>query len=302
MTALTKRIFVLTAGSICILSTLACITNNVFFHFPGNNYFPKDALLVAILLPILLIGCCLQFGKTSLYSQIAQEIIYLFLVMSVIALATNAIQYTPFKPIDQHITQLDSTLHIDIKKIMAWTAEHHWLKKILSIIYDSLPYQMSFIPILVIATRQFALIREYYCLLLLSTLIGFSFYYFLPTMGPASLLESPYFTTAQYATGIKFTEIHHYKQPSTLEGGMIALPSFHVIWAWLCLYLVRRWRLIFMFLLPINVLLMASCILLGWHYPVDLLGSFLVLLLTHALGARGLKAPLSDSRGSDAYF
>ena len=39
----------------------------------------------------------------------------------------------------------------------------------------------------------------------------------------------------------------------------------------------------FLILLPINGLLMASCLLLGWHYAIDILGAFLVIFLSHAL-------------------
>lgn len=65
--------------------------------------------------------------------------------------------------------------------------------------------------------------------------------------------------------------------------GFIGLPSFHVIWAWLCLYLIRSWRIAFFLLMPINGLIVLACILLGWHFPTDLLGSLVVLLLAHRL-------------------
>lgn len=273
----------ITAFIICMLSTIALAINHFIFKFPGNNYFPSETFLVAVLLFLALQGSYLQFGGKSTPVFIMREIIYFFLVMSVIAFATNAVQFTPFKPIDEQLIAMEATAGIHIEDIIAWTMSYSWLAKILAYIYDSLPYQMSLLPLVAIFMRKFIYTREYFCLLLMSALIGFSYYYFFPTMGPASFVQSPYFSKAQYATGIKFTEIHQYVIPSTLEGGMIALPSFHAIWAWLCLYLIRWWRLIFILLLPINLLLIASCVLLGWHYPIDLLGSLLVLLLTHGL-------------------
>lgn len=64
---------------------------------------------------------------------------------------------------------------------------------------------------------------------------------------------------------------------------MISFPSFHVIWAWLCLYLVRQWRWVFILLLTMNFVLMVSCVLLGWHYCIDLAGSAVVIFLSHLL-------------------
>lgn len=266
--------------SLILLATIALTINYFVFKFPGNNYFPPDTALLAILLFVALAGCYLQFGKESTAVKIAKELIYYFFVMCVIAFATNAIQLTPFPPIDKTLIAIESFMHIDVGQIVSWTINHSWLKETLIFVYDSLPYQMSILPIAVIFMRKFAYIREYYCLLLISALLGFSFYYFFPTLAPASFLQGP-FSIEQYATGVKFKEIHQHISPSTIEGGMIAFPSFHVIWAWLCLYLIRWSRLLFCLLLPFNLLLIASCVLLGWHYPTDLLGSLIVLVITY---------------------
>ncbi|KTC86678.1 phosphatase PAP2 family protein [Legionella brunensis] len=271
----------LAALSLGILATVAMAINYFFFKFPGNNYFPPDVFLIAVMLFLAFIGSYLQFGKESMAVKMTRELIYYFLVMCVIAFATNAIQYTPFTPIDDLLVSLEASIHINIVDIVTWTVSHPRFTQILVHIYDSLPYQMSFLPVATIFMRKFSYLREYYCLLLVSALLGFSFYYFYPTLAPATTLQNPIFSPEQYATGIKFKEIHQHISPSTIEGGMIAFPSFHAIWAWLCLYLVRWWRLLFFLLLPVNILLIASCVLLGWHYPIDLLGSFIILLLTH---------------------
>ena len=156
-------------------------------------------------------------------------------------------------------------------------------KMLLEFTYNTLPYQMSYIPMLIIASGRTKYIREYYFLFLISAIIGFSFYYFFPSTAPASIIKSNYFSTAQYATSLKFMQIHQHIQPTTIDGGMIALPSFHTIWAWFCLYLLRGWPVVFFIMLPVNLLLVASCVLLGWHYPMDILGGIVVILLSHGL-------------------
>lgn len=269
-----------TAIILSLLSGLAVAANNWLYHYPGNNYFPPDTLYIAVSLILMYAGFALQLGPHSRLTTTLKELFVFFAVMSVIAFATNAAQYTPYITIDNKIVRFEKSLHINLLSIISWTVAHNTFKNVLAFIYDTLPYQMCFIPLAMIVMRSTA-IHEYYFLLLFSALIGFTFYYFCPTTAPASVLHGQYFTVAQQATGLKFSQIHHHIQPTTLDGGMIALPSFHAIWAWFCLYLLRGWPIVFAILLPINLLLVLSCVLLGWHYPTDIIGSIIVIALSH---------------------
>ena len=269
------------AVCLLILSTAAIAVNHFIYHYPGNNYFPEQTQAIFLSLVLMYIGFILMLGLDHLVTKLVLEVFYFFLVFSLLALATNATQLTPFETIDQYIVQLEGCAGINEAAITKWTQLTPVLYHLLSFIYDSLPYQMCYIPLFIIATQQVALSREYYFLLLFSALLGFTFYYFFPTTGPASLFKSPFFTTAQLATGLKFTDIHHHLQPSTIEGGLIALPSFHVIWAWFCLYILRNWSLIFYVMLPFNLLLISACVLIGWHYPTDIVGALIIILLSH---------------------
>lgn len=277
-----KRHFsLIVACFICLLSTLAITVNSFVFKFSGNNYLTQAILTIPINLALVYWGLSILIDKNSPYMKISINLIYFLLIYPVIALATYAVQFTPFPPIDRFLILIDSSLGIHQERIMRWTAEIPWLYTLLALIYDSLALQMCLLPLIIIAMRKFDYLYEYIALMLISTLIGFSFYYFFPTMGPASFLHSPYFMPEQYATGIKFTEIQHHQLPSTMAGGMIAMPSFHVIWAWLCIYIVRHTFLVFI-LAPLNALLIASCVMIGWHYFIDLIGSLVVLLIGHA--------------------
>lgn len=263
---------------IIILSISALLVNHYIFKFPGNNFFPPNTPLIAANLVLMYIGASLLLGNKSKLSQYLLEIFYFFLVMCIIAFATNAVQFTPFNPIDNYILILENYLHINMLTLLSWTHQHTTFKNILIIIYNTLPYQMCILPLLMIAIGRFDLLREYYFLLLFTTLAGFSFYYFFPTTAPASILQSPLFFPEQIATGLKFFQIHHHINPTTNEGGLIALPSFHTIWALLCVYLIREWRMASALLLCINILLLISCVLLGWHYPVDIAGGIVLLI------------------------
>lgn len=266
---------------ISFLSSIAQLVNYIYFQFPGNNYFPTDTAVPIIILVLLLIGTYLQWGKASVIAQMAHELIYYFLVVCTLIYATNAVQYTPFTPIDEKIIAAENAWKIYIEKIVTWTLGHPYLIIFLTHTYDSIAYQMAVLPMIVISLQQFSYLREYLCLLLLTTLMGFLLYYFFPTVAPATAIKSAVFSLQQQATGIKFIQIHQHIPPSTLDGGMIAFPSFHTIWAWLCLYLARCRNWLFYPLLPINLILIVSCVLLGWHYLLDILGSFIVITVAH---------------------
>ncbi len=269
------------SGLIIFLSLIAQLVNFFIYKYPGNNYFPPNILHIAFSLILVYAGLILQVGKNTRLSKRGLELIYFFLVMCLVALATNAVQLTPFPPIDEQIVALENKLDIDMIAILKWTQEHPRLHLLLGFIYDSLTYQMCFIPLFVIAMGRFKIIKEYYFLLLFTTLIGFCFYYFYPTTAPASVISSPFFTPYQIATGLKFNEIHNYLIPSTLEGGLIALPSFHCIWALLCVYLLKEWPIPCLLLFLANIILIASCILLGWHYPIDVITGLILVLMSY---------------------
>ena len=290
-----RYLSLLTATMNCCLAVTAFVVNHYVTQFPGNNYFPPGTALVAAILLFSLVGVYLLFGQAHSLFKIIKELIYFFLVLAVLALATNAAQLTPFSPIDKQLIAIDAGLGIHVNKIVAWIITKPHFAALLSAVYNSLPYQMCYLPFILIFAQKFNYLREYYALTLITTLIGFVFYYFCPTLGPATAMSEGYFSAAQYATGIKFEEIHHHIPPSTSDGGMIAMPSFHAIWALLCLHLSRCWPPVFALLLPINLLLLASCVLLGWHYFVDLLGSLVVLLLAYSLTSALKRSPYWSS-------
>lgn len=274
-----KTLILLYLGGLIVALSIIALTINFFIYkYPGNNYFPENTIIIPITLILIKIGLRLCLEKNSVYQKASNELFYFFLVMSVIAFATNAIQLTPFSPIDTKILDIEYKMNIKLTTLMEWTNTLPAFKDLLIRIYDTLPLQMSIIPLFIISTGRYALIKDYYFLLLITALIGFTFYYFFPTIAPASTIHSPLFSPGQLATGLKFSEIHHHLTPTTLDGGLIAFPSFHVIWAILCVYLVKDWPFLFILLTIINSLLIASCVLLGWHYPTDVFGGIILVL------------------------
>ncbi|GGI77179.1 membrane protein [Legionella impletisoli] len=266
-----------------MLSIIALLVNQLFYQYPGNTYINTNTIAVGIILIFCWTGSALQFGVHKKLTNIFKEVFFFYLVLVVISLASTAVQFTPFNPIDEHIMDFETALHINLEEIIAWTSQHPVFKEFLAYCYDTLSLQLAFLPLVIIVTGQTKRAREFYFQMIMSVVIGYIIYYFFPTTAPASVIESPNFYQAQLATGFKFYQIHNYIQPTTYEGGMIAFPSFHIIWAWYCQYLIRGWHLAFALLLPLNIMLAISCVLLGWHYPIDIVGSIIVILVVQGL-------------------
>ena len=265
-----------------ILSIAALTYNELVTGYPGNNYFPPKGIQIYMSLLLCLAGFSILHGRNAKTTSITRELIILVSVYFLIALSINAIQYTPFQPIDEALVSFEAKLYsFYLPDSMAWAHQFPTLNTILNISYKSLDWQLLLTPLILIAFAQPRIIREYYFLLLFTSLIGFSVYYFFPTTAPASIFQSPFFEKSQYATGLKFWQIHHHIQPTTIAGGMISIPSFHVIFAWICLYSLRQWKWLFMLLLINNLFLFASCVLLGWHYLIDIFASFTLLVSAH---------------------
>lgn len=280
MRPISKTIYNL-AGLVFFLSIFILCINQLIFKYPGNQFYPQDALLASLLLIVFCLGLIIAFGVHSKCSYFGIELLKFYSLMALIAIATNAIQLSPFLPVDLHIIQFESLFDIQMPLILEWTNQHPIWNKLFSTAYDTLPYQMSLLPLWVIINGRFNLMDEFYFLMLFTTLLGFSVYYFFPTTAPASMISSPYFKPEQLATGIKFYQIHHQIIPTTNAGGLIALPSFHVIWALICTYLIREWTFAWVILTGINALLISACVLLGWHYLTDVVASFILVGLSY---------------------
>lgn len=266
-----------------LLSSCSILINLFYFNYYGNNYLPENYPIIGIILILIILGCKLQFGNNHYSYQIAKEVFNFFLIMSGIAIATIAVQFTPFPTIDEQIYSFEQKFYgIDLTTvIISWTKDQVLLTNSLHLIYDTLPWQMCYIPLFVILKRKFNIMHEYYFLMLLSTLLGFTFYYFYPTKAPASILDPGLFSEAQKATALKFDQIHNYLQPTTLKGGLIAFPSFHTIWGWYCVYILRNWPMLFKISLVVNIILVMACVLCGWHYTFDIIASVIIILISH---------------------
>lgn len=295
---MTQRHLILILACICLLvSIVSALLNSQIFHYTGIKYYPIGAVQSYFTIILLYLATYYRFGTKSKITDMAKLLLLYFSVLAVVAIITTTAQYTPFPLIDESILKREP---YDLISIVIWTKQHPAIYNLLFFAYNSLNFEIAALPLLLIVCLKQEYLYEYLIFILYTALLGFGFYYFYPSNGPATILSPEYFEVYQRATGVRFTEVHNRLPPSTLDGGLVAFPSFHVIWAWLTVYAIRPFRVLYCLLLPYNMLIVIACIMLGWHYFIDILGSVLVLGIAHGLCImHGTTAKRSEARSEN---
>jgi len=202
------------------------------------------------------------------------------LMSIVLGMIAYGAQFTPFPSIDTFLIKIDQALGFNQIAILNWTYAHPAIKQLMEIAYSLLGLELIFLPLVLALLFEKKSLYVLFMALILSFISGTAIYYFFPTTAPASMFFSPHFTLAQLNTFIKFFEVHNHLPITAFAGGMVAFPSFHVIWAILMIYGFKNKKYFFFPLLVINSLIIASTMLLGWHYLTDVIGAILVTAIS----------------------
>lgn len=202
-----------------------------------------------------------------------------FAFMIVVALVICAILTTPFTPIDHQLLRIDKALGFSTRALLNWLHQYPHFHSLLTLSYNSWIYQVTLLPLLLALLKQRETIDRYFMAMFICLAIGAAIYYFFPTLAPADVVKSPYFTSNQYDLITRFREIHHHLTITTFKGGVIAFPSFHVIGALLALFAIRKIKCLFFPLLLLNSLLIFSTMALGYHYLIDVIASGIIVFV-----------------------
>lgn len=261
------------------LSTLIFISNHLFFHYHGNQYIPSVAFGFSLYM-LAFYSCTYAIDLIKPWRGYFQDGLSLGLCVLSISLATNAIQFTPFTTIDHLLGRFEL---LPLASIISWTKTQKFLFTSLTHIYNSLNILLVMVPLLLIFFQKKLQLSSFYRFIMTSTLMGFIIYFFFPSCGPASFFPKHLFEYYQIDNSIKFHQIHHGEFPTTELGGLIAFPSFHVIWAYACVYPLRNYKWINSIMYLWFSLICISCVMLGWHYSLDIVGSFFIITITRML-------------------
>jgi hypothetical protein len=251
------------------LAVLLIGVNALGCRYTGILYYPGRFLpLTLIALPVAYCSRWQGWASPRALFFVRSWALYALAVSAPWALL-NGVQFTPFAPIDLLLQRWDRALGVDVAAVLHWTAARPALRSGLEKCYDSTNYQLMFAPLVAGLAQDRRRMRVFLYAIVYSSLLGFLFYYFFPSSGPAAVFASPDFVSIQRATSMKFYQVHHFLKVTTMQGGMIAFPSFHVAWSVLVTYAALPCKRVFYPLAVLNFMAVASTVLLGWHFLVD---------------------------------
>lgn|SRR3990167_1893988 len=243
------------------------------------------------------------FGNSSMFVVVAKSIAMLELTLCIIGFCNTAILTTPFPTHDQFISHLDQLLGFHELSVLRMVHEHIIFQPLIWNCYFSLLAVIHFLPISLMVSRNVESSYHYYCSFMVSIIIGYSCYYFFPTMtSPAAIYPHHYFTDFQLNTLHQFQLEHLHKMIHfDLVGGIISFPSFHAIWAVFVIYFLWPYGWIRYVGIIYGILIFATSVLTGWHYLVDVFSGIGVALLSlwisrYFLYARSSKTLITEQR------
>ena len=265
-----------------LLESIAFLVIDAFTH----QYRGGGSLLLASLpyLPelfLMFVGACLIRTSLPRVSIVLQVLWVQVAIISVLLLYCSSAQYTSFGRIDGWLNHLDGYFHFHTQAIMNYTYGHAELKKFLLMAYKDVLLIMLVSPLLLAALCERRNLDILFVTAIVAMIIGDNIYYFFPSIGPVSVIKDHHFLKLQHDLVARFFQLHHHKAVTASgAGGLIAFPSFHVIWAVTLLYVFRNRKLLFYPLLIVNSIAIAATLFLGWHYLVDVLAGFIVAALS----------------------
>lgn len=256
-------------ASALVLAACLFVVNAAFFRYTGISYFPRECWWLGFVALDFAIFAFIVKSRAPYASFVAGSLAFYALIAAVMGVLTTGIQYTPFPRIDHVLAGWDAALHWDTVKVIRWVAERPKLRSFLIHCYNSTELQLVIAPFFAAYAHDKRRLRVLLYGTVYSSLAGSLIYYFFPSSGPAGVFSSDDFLAVQRLTHLKYEQVHTFQPVTTLLGGLIAFPSFHVAWSVLATYAALPFKKIFWMLVALNTIVVSSTVLLGWHYLVD---------------------------------
>lgn len=262
-----------------LIAAALLAVNSLWFRYTGISYFPRECWWLAfVALDFAIFGHWVR-PRSPYASFVSVNLAFYALTAAVMGVLTTGIQYSPFPRIDPALAKWDAVLGWDTVAVLDWVARRPSLRAFLNLCYNSTELQLVLAPFIAAYAHDRRRLRVLIYGTVYSSIAGSLFYYFFPSSGPAGVFSSPDFLPVQRLTHLKYEQVHNFQPVTTLLGGLIAFPSFHVAWSVLATYAALPRKSIFLTLVVLNAVVIASTVLLGWHYLVDVPAGVLLALV-----------------------
>ncbi len=240
-------------------------------------------------LPLVTTAALLALGLIYTHIRPDERIAFLvnataaLIAYTVVAAVFSYLMVTLRHPLfDKYLVTIDRDLGFDWPTMYGVVKNHPLLHSTLKIIYGSLAVQMFVVLILLNYRRQFARMREFLWLFVVTSLTCIVISGFLPTAGAFIYFNVP--THEPYVDifmalrdgSMKIIELNHVQ-------GVVQFPSFHLAMAVLLVYAMRGRGLWFSALFLLNTLVVLATPAIGGHHLADLIGGAIITVIVLAL-------------------
>ena len=282
-----------TKGSLIVVVIMFLFSIVTYFYNKMHGSYSFAATEPQFLRDFIGVWIMYRFSTLIKYDRIRRLISAIcFTVFCFIAsfMAANAISGTPsLHLLNWSLLAADVKLGFNQVALLNWTFQHPWLVSILHFAYNSWAPQFIIVPIALALFARSVHIAEWTYATLLALVIGGLIYFFFPSSSPASVLVSPYLPGSSYVCIAHFYGAHHALGIDANGCGLIDFPSFHVIDAVLNTLALRRVKVLGIIMLILNLLMIASTLMLGYHFLVDVIAGTAIAFFTYYVAQSSAK-------------
>jgi PAP2 superfamily len=175
---------------------------------------------------------------------------------------------------DAHLARLDQSLGFYVPGIRSW-ASHHWLGRLINQTYPLLNPLIAVSVLLPALMGKVENAQQFVVANLIAFVIGIPLFALLPAIGPWYGYGTPPTPGEMQCQAA----ILLFRGPGHLVSQLAAIicfPSFHVIWATLCVAALWGFRFLRIPVALFSTMIVLSTVTTGWHYFTDVLGGLAI--------------------------
>ena len=269
--------------AILLVSVLGCLLTSTHVSDPGILALGLGAAIV-VALPVILY---LQ-GKEKFYLRdsvltVLWALFFTLMLGFPVTVAARLVIGIPLQ--DEHFVVWDRWLGVNVTSIAAW-ASNHWQGNLINKTYPMLFPFMKLSILLPILTGKVKYAQKFLTANLVAFSLGLPVFALLPGVGPWFGFHLSARPDQAYCEAlvllIRQPGPYLYRYPS----GVICFPSFHVVWAILCVHALWGFRLLRIPVSLFAALIVLSTLSTGNHYLCDVLAGFVLAVVTIVITER----------------
>lgn len=182
--------------------------------------------------------------------------------------------------VDSSLASIDHFFGIYSPAIVFWFKNHEGWETVFTYIYNTYIFQFPFVILYLSFRSEIVPLQRFIMQFMIATPLAILVSIFYPAAGPYAWYDytpSPELSSALHHL-LQLRQ--HILEISSIDG-IITLPSFHSVMAFIYAYTFRNERrIVFIPILILNILMVFSCISIGGHYFADILAAIPVFFLT----------------------